>query len=87
MIKEVQWYLRVGLIRAQDLPKSNVLSTTDLSKYATLHLHSQKKQKSKSMAIESNVNLEWKDEFVFHVNDTTHDLVITRGIVIVLKGL
>jgi hypothetical protein len=87
MIKEVQWCLRVDLIRAQDLPKSNVLSTTDLSKYSTLHLHSHRQQKSKSIAIESNVNLEWNDEFVFHVNDTTHDLVITRGIMIVLKGL
>jgi hypothetical protein len=75
MIKEVQWCLRVGLTRAQDLPKSNVLSSTDLSKYSTLDLHSRKQQKSKS--IENNVNLEWNEEFVFHVNDATHDLVIT----------
>jgi hypothetical protein len=36
--------LRGCLIRPQDLPKSNVLSTTDLSQYATLDLHSQKQQ-------------------------------------------
>ena len=38
------WCLRVGLIRAEDLPESNVLSTTDLSQYPTLDLHSKKQQ-------------------------------------------
>ena len=49
------WCSRFGLIRAQDVPKSNVLSTTDLSQYATLELHTQELQTSKS--IEYNVNL------------------------------
>jgi len=64
--------LRGCLIRPQDLPKSNVLSTTDLSQYATLKLHSQKQQKSKS--IENNVNQEWNEELVFHVNLMTQDM-------------
>jgi hypothetical protein len=41
MIREVHGvYGLASGIRAQDLPKSNVLSITDLSQYATLDRHS-----------------------------------------------
>ena len=62
--------LRVCLIRAQDLPKSNVLSTTDLSQYATFTVKNRKSQES----IENNVNQEWNEELVFHVNLMTQDM-------------
>jgi hypothetical protein len=54
------WCLQVGLIWAHYLPKSNLLSCTDLSQYAALDLHSQKQKKFKS--IENNVNREWNEE-------------------------
>jgi hypothetical protein len=47
----------------------------NLSQYATLDLHSQQ-QRSQS-PLKKSVNLAWNEEFVFHVNDATHDLVIT----------
>jgi hypothetical protein len=63
-------------IRAQDLPKSNVLSITDLSQYATLDRHS-KKQRSQS-PLKKLSTLSWTEEFVFHINDATHDMVISH---------
>ncbi len=41
------------------------------------NLKSSQSKTEKSKSIENNVSQEWNEEFVFHVNDATHDLVIT----------
>ena len=65
------WHLKIGLIRAQHLPKMDATGSAD--PYVTLDIHG-KKQKSK--IIQNTLNPEWNEEFVFEV-DADHNTKLT----------
>ena len=79
-ISEV-WKLRLGLIKAQHLPKkhfhsghvsSALMGTPD--PFVTFEIPGQQQQKSK--AITNSLNPVWNEEFVFDVHDEKQELVL-----------
>jgi hypothetical protein len=72
------WQLRVGLIHAQHLPKTDISGSAD--PYVTLDITGQKQRKSKT--IKNTLSPEWKEEFVFALmsvprKDDKAELVMT----------
>lgn len=65
------WHLKIGLIRAQHLPKMDATGCAD--PYVTFDIHG-KKQRSK--IIQNTLNPEWNEEFVFEV-DADHNTKLT----------
>jgi len=71
--KSGPWQLRLGLIRAQHLPKMDATGAAD--PYVTFDIMGQKQQKSKT--IKNSLSPEWKEEFVFDITDDQAELVVT----------
>ena len=61
----VKWLLRVGLIRAQHLPKVDVIGSAD--PFVTLQVAGQDPQKSSML--KDTLNPEWFEEFDFDVRN------------------
>jgi hypothetical protein len=59
------WVLRLCLIRAQHLPKMDLIGTAD--PYVTFHLLGQDQQKSS--VLKNTLDPEWNEEFVFYMQD------------------
>ena len=66
------WQLRLGLIKAQNLPKKNLMENSD--SFVTFDMTGQKQQKSKT--IKNTLNPEWNEEFVFDVYNEKQELVL-----------
>ena len=71
--KSGPWQLRLGLIRAQHLPKMDLTGAAD--PYVTFDIMGQKQRKSKT--IKNTLSPEWKEEFVFDITDDKGELVLT----------
>ena len=67
------WQLRLGLIRARNLPKMDMGGAAD--PYVKFHIEGQKEQKSQT--ITNTLDPEWKEEFVFDVKDDKGEMVVT----------
>jgi len=76
-ISEV-WKLRLGLIKAQHLPKKPLhnghVSSALMGTFVTFEIPGQQQQESK--AITNSLNYEWNEEFVFDVHDEKQELVL-----------
>ncbi len=66
------WQLRLGLIKAQNLPKKDLMGNAD--SFVTFDMTGQQQQKSKT--IKNTLNPEWNEEFVFDVYDEKQELVL-----------
>jgi Ca2+-dependent lipid-binding protein len=71
--KSGPWQLRLGLIRAQHLPKMDLTGAAD--PYVTFDIMGEKQRKSKT--IKNTLSPEWREEFVFDITDDKGELVLT----------
>ena len=70
--KAGSWQLRLGLMRANNLPKMDMTGKAD--PYVTFDILGHKQHKSKT--IKNTLDPEWKEEFVFDITDDKSELVL-----------